>query len=112
MCPNSALSPEKPNASRTIPVWSRSFGSWKFSIERQPFAAAELQAHKDREAETWQATIAKLGFEKAYAELMTQVVPHFDTPARTGALKVLDVGIGTGAIWLPLLPQSTTEKSI
>ena len=82
----------------TIPVWSRSIGSWKLSLARHPFAANELEDRYDGAAGTWQATISRLGFEDAYAELVDRVVPEVDDAAGTGPLKVLDAGIGTGAM--------------
>ena len=82
----------------TIPVWSRSIGSWKLSLARHPFAASELEDRYDKAADTWQATISRLGFEDAYAELVDRVAPEVDDAAGTGPLKVLDAGIGTGAM--------------
>ena len=82
----------------TIPVWSRSIGSWKLSLARHPFAASELEDRYDKAANAWQATISRLGFEDAYAELADRVVPEVDDAAGTGTLKVLDAGIGTGAM--------------
>jgi len=79
----------------TIPFWSRSFGSWCFSISRHPFAVDELEGHYDKASDSWHTTISKLGFETAYADLIDQVQPEL---AETAAkLKVLDAGIGTGA---------------
>ena len=85
-------------SSNTIPVWSRSIGSWRFSIARHPFAANELEDRYDKAADTWQATVSRLGFEDAYAELVDQVVSEVDDASKTGPLKVLDAGIGTGAM--------------
>lgn len=82
----------------TIPVWSRSIGSWKFSIARHPFTVNELENRYDRAADTWQATVSRLGFEAAYAELVDQVVPEIDDATGNEPLKVLDAGIGTGAL--------------
>jgi demethylmenaquinone methyltransferase/2-methoxy-6-polyprenyl-1,4-benzoquinol methylase len=82
----------------TIPVWSRSIGSWRFSIGRQPFAADELEGHYDKASKTWQTTISKLGFDDAYADLIDQAMqPRFEM-ADLGNLHVLDAGIGTGAM--------------
>ena len=82
----------------TIPVWSRSIGSWKLSLARHPFAVSELEDRYDKAADTWQATISRLGFEGAYAELVDRVVPEIDDAAKAGPLKVLDAGIGSGAM--------------
>ncbi len=85
-------------AAQVIPVWSRSLGSWTFSLGRKPFDAHELEGHYDKESDTWHATISKLGFEGAYTDLIRRVLSA--TPVRpvNQALQVLDAGIGTGAM--------------
>ncbi len=83
---------------QAIPVWSRSFGSWIFSLGRKPFEAHELEGHYDRESGTWHATISKLGFEGAYADLIGQVLSSISVQPVSQALQVLDAGIGTGAM--------------
>lgn len=82
----------------TIPVWSLSIGSWNFSIARHPFAAKEIEYQYDKAANTWQSKISRLGFEIAYAKLVDQVVPEVNDAVKTIPLKVLDAGIGTGAM--------------
>lgn len=81
----------------TIPFWSQSFGSWCFSISRRPFAVSELEGHYDKASDSWQATIAKLGFEAAYADLIDQAAPELLRSESGAQPKVLDAGIGTGA---------------
>ena len=98
MPPSSTVFVGETMSNNTIPVWSRSIGSWKFSIARHPFAANELEDHYDKAADTWQATISRLGFEDAYAKLVDQVASEVDDAAKTEPLKVLDAGIGTGAM--------------
>ena len=80
-----------------IPVWSRYFGSWRFSISRRPFAVSELEDHYDKASDRWHTTISKLGFETAYADLIDQVQPETANTNPQSHLKVLDAGIGTGA---------------
>ena len=81
----------------TIPLWSRSFGSWCFSISRRPFAVDELEGQYDKASDSWHTTISKLGFETAYADLIDQVQPELPETDPAAQLKVLDAGIGTGA---------------
>ena len=81
----------------TIPVWSRYFGSWCFSISRQPFAANELEGHYDKVSDRWHSTLSKLGFEAAYTDLIDQAQPELSKTDPDTRLKVLDAGIGTGA---------------
>ena len=85
-------------ATRVIPVWSRSLGSWTFSLGRKPFESHELEGHYDKEADTWHATISRLGFEDAYANLIEQALSSAPILAVKDALQVLDAGIGTGAM--------------
>jgi len=86
-----------PSNAETIPFWSRSFGSWCFSISRHPFAVDELEGHYDKASDSWHSTISNLGFETAYADLIDQVQPELAVAASAAQLKVLDAGIGTGA---------------
>ena len=82
----------------TIPVWSRSFGSWRFSIGRKPFAAEELANHYDKASTHWHTTISKFGFDDAYADLVEKALEQLPDQAGQGRLQVLDAGIGTGAM--------------
>ena len=85
-------------ATQVIPVWTRSLGSWTFSLGRKPFDPQELEGHYDKEADTWHATISKLGFENAYADLIAQALSSAAIQPVNKALRVLDAGIGTGAM--------------
>ncbi|MEO1689848.1 MAG: class I SAM-dependent methyltransferase, partial [Pseudomonadota bacterium] len=64
----------------------------RFDKPRPAARAGALQAVYDAAATSWQDGITKLGFDRAYADLM-QAVPHRQPPAA----RVLDVGTGTGA---------------
>lgn len=81
-----------------IPIWSQSVGSWTFSLGRKPFAAHELEGHYDKESDTWHATFSKLGFEGAYADLIVRALAATPLQAGTQKLRILDAGIGTGAM--------------
>ncbi|MEL6931561.1 MAG: class I SAM-dependent methyltransferase [Pseudomonadota bacterium] len=83
---------------QVIPVWSRSLGSWTFSLGRKPFEAHELEGHYDKESDTWHATISKLGFEGAYADLIGRALSSTPVRPMNQELQVLDAGIGTGAM--------------
>ena len=85
-------------APQVIPVWSRSLGSWTFSLGRKPFATHELEGHYNKESHTWHATISKLGFEGAYDDLIKQVLSSTSVRPVNQELQVLDAGIGTGAM--------------
>jgi len=85
-------------APQVIPIWSRSLGSWTFSLGRKPFAAHELEGHYDKESDSWHATITKLGFDGAYDDLIRQALAETPSLAGIHRLKVLDAGMGTGAM--------------
>ena len=83
---------------QAIPLWSRSLGSWTLSLGRKPFEAHELEGHYDKESSKWHATISKLGFECAYADLIGRALSSTPVRPENQALHVLDAGIGTGAM--------------
>lgn len=94
---SSQMTMNDPPHAKVIPVWTRSFGSWHFSISRHPFAARELEGHYDKASDSWHTTIAKLGFETAYAGLVDHALQAITKLDHANPLKVLDAGIGTGA---------------
>ena len=80
-----------------IPVFARWFGSWRISVERRPFDANQLARFYDAEAATWDDKLARLGVVNGYEQMLRQVFPrHHNSP------KVLDAGIGTGALSIAL----------
>ena len=81
-----------------VPVFSRSFGSWKLSIDRRTFAPAELAEHYDRKSSAWHATIDRHGFGHAYQRLIGKVLRQQRYQQTAPELRVLDAGIGTGAM--------------
>jgi len=81
-----------------IPVFSHRFGSWHVSLTREPFRPKELETHYDRAAKGWQSTVNKLGFTSAYAGLIEDALGPAWPGAARGPVKVLDAGIGTGAM--------------
>jgi len=99
-----------PDATDHIPVLQRSWGSWRFSLEREPFRADELIAQYDRAAATWKLLLNRLGVSKAYARLMHNLLT--DGPLRTlpSGAWVLDAGTGTGALSLALDAQHRTQQ--
>ncbi|WP_342074913.1 class I SAM-dependent methyltransferase [Yoonia sp. SS1-5] len=99
-------------ATRVIPVWSRSLGSWTFSLGRKPFESHELEGHYDKEADTWHATISKLGFEDAYADLIGQALSSTPVQPANEALRVLDAGIGTGAMSAALADNYSGDMAL
>ena len=79
----------------TIPVLDRWIGSWQISIRRQALSVVELTDRYDESASTWARTLTRLGFPDAYESMLRDlgIGSRVDFPSR-----VLDCGIGTGAL--------------
>lgn len=81
-----------------IPVFSRWFGSWRISLQRRPMSVPQLTHRYDLAAPGWSRMLDRLGIPGAY-EAMLHSVLHEDAPGLTGdGLRVLDCGVGTGAL--------------
>lgn len=81
-----------------IPVFSRFFGSWHFSVGRRGYALHELEGHYDKKSGVWQAKVDRLGFEDAYRSLIQKVLRQERYNLDASSPRVLDAGIGTGAM--------------
>ncbi len=83
-----------------IPVYQRWFGTWQIAIGRRPLDPTQLAALYDKHAATWDAKLRRLGVVNAYATMLQQALPRraFDQDRP----RVLDAGIGTGAMSLAL----------
>jgi demethylmenaquinone methyltransferase/2-methoxy-6-polyprenyl-1,4-benzoquinol methylase len=97
-----ASPPNTPTSSRydeeTIPVLARWFGSWRISLERRALSALQLTRCYDLAAPGWNQKLDRLGFPYAYETLLRGVLGE-ETPGVTGSqLRVLDCGVGTGAL--------------
>ena len=80
----------------TIPVLVRWFGSWQISLRRRALSACELTRSYDRAAAGWSRTLDRLGVPDAYETMLRRVLS--DDPWGGGRRRVLDCGVGTGAI--------------
>ncbi|MEL6572986.1 MAG: methyltransferase domain-containing protein [Pseudomonadota bacterium] len=85
-------------SSDVIPVFARFFGSWHVSVGRRAFRARDLQAHYDKQSGVWQSKIDRYGFEAAYADLISRVLCHWRYRVVAREPRVLDAGVGTGAM--------------
>ena len=81
-----------------IPVLSRSFGSWRLSLDRTPFDQDALAEHYDTTANRWHDIIDRHGFGAAYQSLIAAVLSEPPYRQDSGSLRVLDAGVGTGAM--------------
>lgn len=83
---------------KTIPVFAWWLGSWRLSLQRRALSASQLTRTYDRAARRWSQKLDRLGFPAAYEALFRGVLSE-DAPVATGSqLRVLDCGVGTGAL--------------
>jgi len=88
-----------------IPVLRRTWGSWRFSLEREPLRADELTARYDTAAATWKRRLHQLNVPQAYARLMRGLLTEGPLRTLPDGAWVLDAGTGTGALSLALDAQ-------
>ena len=87
-----------PDDHETIPVFARWFGSWQVSVQRRALSLPQLARSYDRAAPGWSRKLDRLGVPDAYETMLRRVLNE-DVPSETDApLRVLDCGVGTGAL--------------
>ena len=89
-----------------VPVFSRAIGSWHISVGRRPFNRPALAAHYDARAAGWQDTVDRFGFGQAYRRLLRPILEGACSTPQQAPLRVLDAGIGTGAMSEALASQA------
>lgn len=87
----------------TIPVLTRRLGSWRVSVHRRAFSAAELGRRYDDVAPQWDRLLARLGVPAAYERLFRRVLDETGLDVHRRRHRVLDCGVGTGAASAALL---------
>ncbi len=102
--PVTHLQPPDVSSAETLPVFSRWFGSWRLSLERRALSRPQLAEVYDHAAARWDAGLARLGTATAYCGLLRDLHAQGAlVPAAAPAWpRVLDAGIGTGALSLSL----------
>ena len=85
-------------AEGTIPVFARWFGSWQISVQRLAFSLPELTRRYDRAAPGWSRALDRLGFPDAYEALLRRVLSEEPLDVAGARPRVLDCGVGTGAL--------------
>ncbi len=85
-------------AEQTIPVFARWFGSWQVSVQRLAFSSPELTRLYDRAAPGWDRTLDRLGQPDAYETLLRKVLSEEGLEGAGARPRVLDCGVGTGAL--------------
>jgi len=78
-------------------------GTWRISVERLPPTRAEITAIYDRKARHWSAILSRLGYDQAYRNLFRRLEQSRALGHLRHDGRVLDCGIGTGALSLALL---------
>ena len=86
------------NAAETIPVFARRFGSWQLSVQRLAFSSPELTHRYDRAAPGWSQTLNRFHFPRAYDMLLRKVLSEDALDAVGARPRVLECGVGTGAL--------------
>lgn len=77
-------------------------GNWRISLRRCAPDPAEIAALYDGSAWRWHGMVGLLGYERAYRRLMAELAADGPLGALGRQNKVLDAGIGTGALTLAL----------
>ena len=93
---NEPLNPR--SAAETIPVCARWFGSWQISLQRLAFSSPELTRRYDRAAPGWDRTLDRLGYPGAYETLLRRLLSEEGLDVVGARPRVLDCGVGTGAL--------------
>jgi demethylmenaquinone methyltransferase/2-methoxy-6-polyprenyl-1,4-benzoquinol methylase len=77
-------------------------GTWRISVERTPPTSAELATMYDHAARHWQQSLHRQGYDRAYRDLFRRLREHGMLHRLDQGGRVLDAGIGTGALSLAL----------
>jgi len=83
---------------QTIPVMEARMGDWRLSLRRRGYDAQDLAKLYDAKASKWNEALSNLRVESAYSQIHSQLMADLKPND-----KVLDCGIGTGALSKALL---------
>ncbi len=95
---SSGTVPKPDSDEGTIPVLVRWIGSWQISLRRRALSTGELARRYDRAAPGWSRMLDRLGFPSAYETLLREVLGEAGSEVDKVHLRVLDCGVGTGAL--------------
>lgn len=87
-----------------IPVFERRLGSWQIAVSRDGFGTDQLRAAYDACAPQWHSKVGRLGFPLAYREVLRDATSGLQIDDEA-PVKVLDCGVGTGALSLALASE-------
>ncbi len=77
-------------------------GTWHISVERTPPTSAELATMYDHAARHWQQSLHRQGYDRAYNDLFSRLREQGMLRRLEQGGRVLDAGIGPGALSLAL----------
>jgi demethylmenaquinone methyltransferase/2-methoxy-6-polyprenyl-1,4-benzoquinol methylase len=83
-----------------IPLLSRQFGSWRFSLDRHALPSDQIRSRYDKAAATWHAMMGRLGYPAAYRQALRAMLGACPPRHADAALVVLDCGTGSGTLSL------------
>jgi len=89
---------EAPDDDEAIPVFARWIGSWRISLQRRAMSTPQLTRSYDRAAPGWSRTLDRLGAPDAYETMLRRVLSEEAIGAVSDRPRVLDCGVGTGAL--------------
>ncbi len=84
------------HAEETVPVFARRLGSWRLSVQRRILSTEQLAGRYDRAAPGWARSLARLGVPNAYTRVLRRFLREEEP--NINEARVLDCGIGTGAL--------------
>lgn len=87
-------------------------GTWRISISRTPPTDAALSQQYTRAADHWDRSLHYLGYPAAYRSLFQQLVRDGTLQGVPASGRVLDCGVGTGALSRALVEQTSADLHI
>ncbi len=85
------------------------FGTWRIAVEHVPPTRLKVAAMYNQAAPTWQQSIQRLGFDHAYDQLAARLSTRGPLAMLPANARVLDCGIGTGALSVALIRALGTD---
>ncbi len=87
-------------------------GTWQISLKRTSISGEDLSRMYDKASNFWHSSVNSLGFMSAYEDLFQTLFKEKKILTKQDQCKVLDIGIGTGALSLQLLKNAKNPLEI